>query len=200
MHQIYTTPAYVLKSYSNKEANKTLVLLTKDFGLIRVIAQGIRLEKSKHRFALQDFSNVEVSLVKGRAGWRLTSAKANSNIYQEIENQDLFQVVVRIFLLLDRLIQGEEENQDLYSIIEQGIEFILENKDKNKNGESLDVLDIECVLVLRILNNLGYIGNNKNLSFFTINNDLNNEHIEEIKKERISALSEINRALKESHL
>ena len=193
MHTQYHTDAYVLKSYPHGESNKTFILLTKDFGLVRAIAQGIRLHKSKLKFSLQDYSKAHVTLIKGKDGWKITTAQPIFNIYSETPNKESFELIVRSFSLLIRLLQGEEENTELYEIINQGILFLVKNEVDNH-------LDIECVLMLRVLNNLGYISDNKGLTFFTIDNDWNNDYISGIKDERQNALVEINRALKESQL
>ncbi|MCE9517782.1 recombination protein O N-terminal domain-containing protein, partial [Candidatus Nomurabacteria bacterium] len=73
MHHIYHTKSFVIGSYNRGEANKILVLYTREMGLVRAVAQGIRLNKSKLRFGLQDFSYASVDLVRGRDIWRVTS-------------------------------------------------------------------------------------------------------------------------------
>lgn len=192
MHTQYHTDAYILKSYPHGESNKTFILLTKDFGLVRANAQGIRLHKSKLKFSLQEYSKAHITLIKGKAGWKITTAQPLFNIYKEA-SKNSFELIVRSFSLLIRLLQGEERNTELYEIINQGILFLIKDEADNH-------LDIECVLILRILNNLGYVSDNKGLTFFTIDNDWDNDYISGIKDERQNALVEINRALKESQL
>ena len=53
-HHVYTTPAYLIESTPSGEANKSYLLFTKDLGMIRATAQGVRLLKSKLRYSLQD--------------------------------------------------------------------------------------------------------------------------------------------------
>lgn len=193
MHTLYHTDAYVLKSFPNGDSGKAFYLLTKEFGLVIATAQGIRLDKSKLKYSLQDFSKSHVTLVKGKGGWRITTAQPNFNTYLDRPNEENFEIIARAFSLLSRLLQGEESNIELYEIIDNGVNYLLKNT-------SVDPKDVECVLVLRILNNLGYIGDNKDLTFFTIDNDWSNEYISEIKNERQNALNEINRAIRESQL
>ncbi|MCB9806000.1 recombination protein O N-terminal domain-containing protein [Candidatus Nomurabacteria bacterium] len=195
MHTIYHTDAYVLDERPNGEAGKTFVLFTKDFGLIYASAQGIRFEKSKLRFALQKYSLANIALVFGKTGWRITNAYSLSNIYYQLGSDQRFRLVARIFSLLGRLINGEEKNEHLFDILNNAILFL--EKDHLFDDQ---IKDIECVLVLRILNNLGYVGDHKDLQFFILDNSMKNEHIEEIKRSRKVVLSEINRALKESQL
>lgn len=195
MHTIYHTEAYVLNEKPNGEASKVFILFTRDFGLLYASAQGIRFEKSKLRFALQKYSLVNVALVYGKTGWKITNAYSISNLYYQFNSSYPFKFIVRIFSLLTRLINGEERNESLFEII-YGTVFFLQ---KNNLSEE-QVRDVECVLVFKILNNLGYIGENKDLEFFILDNSMNNKHIEEIKNRRKIVLREINKALKESHL
>ncbi|MFA6404918.1 MAG: recombination protein O N-terminal domain-containing protein [Candidatus Paceibacterota bacterium] len=75
MHNIYTTSGFVIGSSLYGEADKMLFVFTRDFGLVNVIAKGIRLGKSKLRFCVQDYSLGIYSLVRGRDIWRLTDAR-----------------------------------------------------------------------------------------------------------------------------
>lgn len=75
MHNIYTTSGFVIGSSLYGEADKMLFVFTRDFGLVNVIAKGIRLGRSKLRFCTQDYSLGIYSLVRGRDMWRLTDAR-----------------------------------------------------------------------------------------------------------------------------
>lgn len=73
-HEIYTTKGYIISSEGKSESDKNFFILTKDLGLIRATAQGVRKIESKLRYSLQDFSFSEISFVMTKAGWRITSA------------------------------------------------------------------------------------------------------------------------------
>ena len=195
MHHIYHTDAFILKSLPQSEANKFVTIFTKEFGIVRSTAQGLRYEKSKLRFAIQDYSKASVSLVRGKNGvWRLTNAVAEKNLFNNLE-EDEFKVVARVFKLLERLLPGEDADNELFEIIDEGIKYLENNIfDKEK------LLDIESIFVLRILNRLGYIGNNKNLNFYTSDNKWGNSLIEKMNTERKEALSSINDGLRQSQL
>lgn len=76
MHTLHTTPAIVLGSYEHGESSRVYRLLTREFGLLYVHAQGVRALKNRNRFALTSFGCLQVTLVRGRETWRLTSAHA----------------------------------------------------------------------------------------------------------------------------
>jgi hypothetical protein len=62
-----------------------------------------------------------------------------------------------------------------------------------------DLRNIEAVIVLRILSNLGYIGGNETLQNL-IKSPFEADLLFEISKSRMEVLRQINKALKETHL
>ena len=184
MHHIYTTQAFIIHSTPYGEAGKFLLLFTRDFGMIGAIAQGIRLNKSKLRYHIQDFSFSLISLVRGKEVWRITGA----NEIEKTVKLDLFHI--KIFKLLHRLLQGEEKNEKLFEIIN---ELYRSNIEKENN----DI--VELIVVLRILNCLGYIYN-KDLSIFFDNHIIDEDTIGMADKLKKEIIKSINLALKESQL
>lgn len=75
MHTIFHTDAIVLSSYNTNEANKTVVLFTETFGVLRVRVQGVRKSSAKLRSHILDYGLVRVDVVKGRGMWRMTNAR-----------------------------------------------------------------------------------------------------------------------------
>lgn len=193
MHHIYETNAFVLKNTPQGEADSFLTLFTEELGLVRAIAQGIRYEKSKLRFAVQNFSYAHVSLVRGKGKWRLTNASPLENFSNL--NQDSICALARIFKLLERLLAGESGDEKLFNILYSGIKFL-----ENNQEEKEKIADIEAVLVLRILNRLGYVGQNEKINFFVLSDEWEGEVFEQMKKERREALHAINAGLRESQL
>lgn len=198
MHHIYETNAFVLKNSPQGEADGFITLFTKDLGLIRATAQGIRYEKSKLRFAMQNFCYSHVSIVRGKGIWRLTNANAIENFYSNFNN-DTKNVVARIFRLLERLLAGESGDEKLFEILYSGLKF-LEQRSKEENLDKEKVLDIEAIIVLRLLNRLGYVGASEKINFFVLNNEWEGEVFEKMKNERREALAAINAGLRESQL
>ncbi|MEK7184802.1 MAG: recombination protein O N-terminal domain-containing protein [Patescibacteria group bacterium] len=180
---MYTTKAFVVHSNEQGEANKFIQLFTKDFGFIGAIAQGIRLSKSKLKYHIQDGSYANISIVRGKEVWRLTGA---NQIHSKINI-----IHHKILKLLKRLLHGEEMNEKLFEIVERL--YILEI-----NEEDLDFL--ECLTVLRILHNLGYIRKIDQFENILKNNDLNKEIIDIVRKYKVDIVKNINIAFTESHL
>ncbi len=183
-HHIYTTKAFIVHSTSYGEAGKFLLLFTKDFGMIGAIAQGIRLSKSKLRYHTQDFSFTNVSLVKGKEVWRLTGAHGID------ENNKPNILHIKILKLLRRLLYGEEKNEKLFEIVESLYKG---------NFDEEDYDDIECLIVLRVLDSLGYISN-KEFNEFINEISITRDFINKIKLNKKNIISIINNSLRESQL
>jgi DNA repair protein RecO len=193
MHHIYHTEGLILGSKNFGETGKYYSIFTRDLGMIYASASGVRKMSSKLRFILQDFSYVKIDLVQGRDFWRVTSASKTNELEQLFKNGETFAVFYNIANLLKRLLAGVEPNEALFADLINGLS-VLEKIEKKE-----DLRNVEVVLVLRILNNLGYIGGNEILKTF-IKSPFEDDIIFEVAKNRTKILSEINKALKETHL
>ncbi len=193
MHHIYHTEALILGSKSFGEAGKYYSLFTRDLGMIYASAQGIRKISSKLRFVLQDFSYVKIDLVRGKDFWRITSTSKTNELEKISKRPETLEVFANISLLLKRLLAGEEANKILFTDLLNGLSVL----EKSETRE--EIRNIEAIIVLRMLSNLGYIGGSEILKTF-IKSPFEENLIFEVGKSRGKILSEINKALKESHL
>lgn len=188
-HSIYTTEGFILKSAPFGEANKYYFIFTRDFGLIRATAQSVRHLKSKLRYGLEDFSLAQISVVRGRELWRLTSAEKKLNI----KDKEKLLLISRIFSLLLRLLHGEEKNDLLFDSLREGMVFLDNYNDQRRES-------FECILALRILSALGYIGKLGEFDQFTTSYYFTNELLINMTNLKKQAILEINKSLRETHL
>ncbi len=184
MHHIYTTPAFVVYSSPHGESGKFLQLFTKDFGMIGAVAQGIRLNQSKLRYHLQDSDFSNVSVVRGKEVWRVTGA-------QELDKRKNRSVYLKTLRLLKRLLHGEEKNEELFEIIEELYRAEIKEEDND---------NVECLVVLRILNNLGYISNNSEFEELLVSKVIDDQVLGLVKRHKSLLIKTINQALNESQL
>ena len=163
-------------------------------GFIKATAQGVRLAKSKLKSSLQDFYYINISLVRGKEIWRITSVQ---NIRQVKLNEDLnkISVIKNIFSLLLRLIHGEEKNEKLFECIEKFYNFTFDSLLIDE-----ELKDLETLTVLRILNDLGYLKKKENFVDYCNNSDIDIGMIRKFNILRRQAILEINMSLKETHL
>ncbi|MES3032160.1 MAG: DNA repair protein RecO [Patescibacteria group bacterium] len=193
MHHIYHTEGIILGSRSHGEAGKYYYIFTRDLGMITATAQGVRKMSSKLRYVLQDFSYLKIDLVQGKNIFRVTSA-SKTNILEDItKNLENFKVFANIARLLRRLLAGVEPNEALFADLLNGL-LIVEKAETKE-----DLRNLEIIIVLRILNNLGYIGDNEILQNLT-KSPFEENLVFEVLKDRTKVLNQINKALKETHL
>ena len=194
MHHIYHTYGFILSSRNTGEANKMLTIYTREMGLVRAVAQGIRLHKSKLRFTLQDFSYVNVDLVRGKELWRVTSARHVSSFPLARASSLSLLLMTRVSKLLERLCHGESPSENIFDDFVQAL-YLLDNE--NVSSSSREALELH--LVLRIMNSLGYVGDSGMLSKY-LSASFDEDKTEELLRERQSIIAHINKALSESQL
>lgn len=149
----YTTEALVCGTFDRNTADRSYLLFTKDAGMLYADARSVRTEKSKQRFALQDFSAIRVSLVKGKAGWKIGSVEAQTNHYMKATDKAARGSVVNVYRWLRRFIKGEEAAPELYEYILSALAVVTKDVPER--------LYVEDVIKLRILTELGYVDKKK---------------------------------------
>ncbi|MEI8174352.1 MAG: DNA repair protein RecO [bacterium] len=201
MHHIYHTEGIILGSRSSGETGKYYYIFTCDLGMITASAQGVRKMSSKLRYVLQDFAYLKIDFVQGKNIFRITNASKTNALEQITKNSGTFKVFANIARLLKRLLAGVEPNEALFADLINGL-LILDKisiQDKSVSNWEDDLRNIEAIIVLRILNNLGYIGENEVLQNF-IKSPFEENLVFEVSKDRTKILHQINKALKETHL
>ncbi|MEX0932361.1 MAG: recombination protein O N-terminal domain-containing protein [Parcubacteria group bacterium] len=136
-YHIYTTPAVVLSHRPLREADRVYSVLTRDLGLIRATAIGVRKETSKLRHALEPLSFSSISFVRGKEYWRITSAVFEKRVQRELAEP---------MALLEKLVVGEDAHPELFEEVENEV------LNYNREDEMAEVR-----LVSKILFHLGYM-------------------------------------------
>ncbi len=190
MYQKYHTDALVLGSRESGEADRVYALFTRDFGLVRARATAVRKEGSRMRYALQNYSRANISLVRGKRGWRAAGASAVKIATGEKESIAVF---ARISELTVRLLHGEEENQYLFSALADAHDALMQ-----ENCPARATIEIVCVA--RVLYALGYISAEAHATALFTHTAYADEFLREAETMQDKLLSSINRAITETHL
>lgn len=149
-YQVYTTEAIVCGSLASQTADKAFYLFTKSAGMVYAKAKSVREERSRQRYALQDFSQVNVSLVQGKTGWRIGSVDTTNNFYVTAKTREARGSVVKLIKHLRRYVQGEEPNPALFNDILAGLHLLSQDQLASRAV-------FEQFLLVRILHQLGYV-------------------------------------------
>jgi hypothetical protein len=206
-HHIYHTRGIVIEAINVREANKSYWIFTRDLGMVLAMAQGVRLTASKLRFSLQPLSIAEISLVRGRAGWRVVNAREISNVYWRIKDRpQSVAMSSRVLRLVRRLVNGEEKNEALFERLSDGLMYLAGGAAVDTSGlegcslpTTKQVMNLEFILLLQVLYNLGYFAPPTDL-LWCINDPLSPEMIESMSAFRMEAIAHINASIKETQL
>ena len=193
-HHIYTSDAFVLESQPSGEADRFFTLFTRELGLIRANAKGVRLQKSKLRYSLQDYSRSSISFVRGKELWRVTSARIEDNLYHKHEGDiPTLHLIVNVLSLIKRLVVGEQKDEVLYLILVDAFAFL----ETQQSNEELTLCEI--IIVLRILDRLGYLSMRPEFQMF-LREPWSASLVAAMAPYKALALKEINSSLKATQL
>ncbi|MCA9358895.1 recombination protein O N-terminal domain-containing protein [Candidatus Kaiserbacteria bacterium] len=148
-YKTYTTTALVCGTKNRNTADRSYLMFTREAGMLFAEAKSAREERSRQRYALQDFSLVRVSLVKGEAGWRVGSIEALKNYYHQAADKSARGSVVSVFRLLRRFLKGEEASPDLFDFAVASMDELA----KEQEGRMF----LQMVVQIKILAHLGYV-------------------------------------------
>ena len=144
-YQVYQTEGIVLAKKDFGEAERLFYIFTKEFGMVRAVARGVRYIKSKLRPNLDLFRYNNFSLIMAKDVWKITDASEISTI----KNPEGLNFFAKISVFLTRMIKGEEKNDFIWQEI-KNLFFRLKSDNRN-------LKDLEIYFLARLLNNLGYL-------------------------------------------
>ncbi|HJN62840.1 MAG TPA: DNA repair protein RecO [Candidatus Paceibacterota bacterium] len=192
----YKTAGIVIGGANIGEASRNYNIFTRDFGLIRVRAQGVRELKSKLKYNLQNLFLINLYLIKGKNGWHITEAYKIKNLPDSFRNNKIkLQSSTRVLLFLKRVLGEEDSNRELFDIITKGFDFMESGAHDDKS-----VSDLETLIVLRTLRSLGYVQDNHELEALLAGADYNSDMLSYTNNFRPLIVKEINQSIKASDL
>jgi len=148
-HKIYTTEAIVCGSFQRRTADLSYRLFTKDFGMLPATARGVRKERSRQRYALQDFSYLKVSLIKGKNGWLIGSIEPYENFYQTAVDKEARGSVVGLCRFLRRFVVGGHTDEEMFTYVTESFSALADWLKKRSF--------VSLVVETNLLSRLGYV-------------------------------------------
>lgn len=193
-HHIYHTRGIILGSVPIGESNRFYKIFTEELGLVGASAQSVRKEESKLRYVLQDYSFINVDLVRGKEVWRITSAGEESSFLALKNDTVRLKLFARTCALFSRLIHGEGREDALFRDLLGALNFL------EQTAIPVELmLSFESLAALRSLVWLGYLDPERYERFLepgTWTLDV----LRDFEKIRTGAIPEINEALHSSQL
>lgn len=92
----------------------------------------------------------QISLVKGKSIWRITSAVLEKNLYLHTEVAQAKDVIARICTQVIRLVAGQEKDEQLFDTVLTGLREL-------SLASTSAIVPLEILIMLRMLHLLGYV-------------------------------------------
>jgi len=195
-YTIYSTDGFIIEQKASKDADISLLIFTESFGLIFAVATGARYLKSKLRYSLQSLSFSNISLVKGREVWRVTSAKKLISLYDRRLPIEYRTLHARILSAIARFCPREQEEKKVFELLRSVAKMTF-----TKEKGDMQVQSIELLFMLNLLYHLGYIVKNENALLEPyIGQEISLEALELVASHQQEVEKLVARAISESHL
>ena len=190
MYHKHHTKGIVAYGMNEGDDSRRVWVFTEDFGLISAKVQGSRKSISRLRLGTQDFSSGSFSLVKGKMGWRLVGANIDSNFFEDLRfSKSRLSIAKNVLSFINKNIGMEEENKPLFKMILDFFCF-LKSTDESKGPLA------ECLIMLRIIHNLGFLKHDPELSPHLSMSDLNDNELKLVAPKKKKMIELINESMK----
>ena len=185
----YETEGLIVGHRNLGEANRLYQILTADFGLINVLAQGVRRDRSKLRYHLQNFSFAHLVLVRGREFWRLVGASELESL--KLLPKEALILLKKITLVVQRLVQGEDPHSFIYQDLKQASLLLIESDQQSAQK----LANLEIFILARFLAQLGYLAPSTETKELLASPGFSWVEIGQMENFRSTLIKQINQAL-----
>lgn len=185
--------ALILGSTPAGEGDKRVCVLSAEHGVLWARAKSVREERSKLRYSLLDYTHAYVSLVRGKAGWRITGAISLADIPTLPERA----VFARLARLVQRLTMPHAEGAErVYAPLVAAHHALAHPLVDGTAPRD----EIEMLTALRVLFALGYVAPRGEYARVLEDDACDADTTALIGGRRALVLADINKALAESQL
>jgi DNA repair protein RecO (recombination protein O) len=128
----YESEGVVLLRKNFSEADRILVVYSKHYGKLRLLAKGVRKPKSRKRGHIEVFSRLKFSASRGKGLDIVTEVEVLES-FAKIR-KDLRKASVAYFLIetVGRITRDEEKNDQLYSLLTDYLDLLVNSKNLKK--------------------------------------------------------------------
>ncbi len=149
MYSVVSLRGIVLREYHQAEDDSSFLVYTQEMGKVYVQAKSVRKLSAKHRKNLQPLSLVQIDVVRGRHGWRLTGSSQLKSWWtkQDLVRESLWGRVIRI---IGDLTPIEQPEVILFELLEK----MFQNSDSLASTKEASL--VEARIVAEMLEVLGW--------------------------------------------
>lgn len=116
-HKTYTSEGIVLSRKNYGEADRILVLLSKHFGKVSLLAKGVRKLKSKKRGHIEIFSKLKFSAIKGKGMDIVTEAETINDFSGVRSNLNKITLAYYFCEVVNKITQEGEDLPKVYDLL-----------------------------------------------------------------------------------
>lgn len=148
------TEALVLKNYNLSEADKIVVFLTREFGVIRGVAKGVKRLKSRFGSSFEPFTFINLSFFQkeDRELVSIREVEIVKSVFASAGNPDFLTKFAYIAELITEFAPPHDPNENLYRMVKICIETAV-------NNESFLIGNLVLYFEIWLLRLVGYMPN-----------------------------------------
>ena len=145
----YVTEAINLKSYNLNEADKIILMYSKDNGLIKGVAKGIKKPKSKLGARMDLLVANTLQILKGRSMDTILQAQTVNHFRKTRENYDKLMLSSYISEIIVNLGEGSESaSEEIYNLLFKALNKISNASDKKEMLIATIKFQLKILLIL----------------------------------------------------
>ena len=132
MLEEYQAEAIVLNRRDRREADRLFTVFTDKYGKIELLAKGERKILSKLRAGIELFYWTEISFIKGKRNYILTTTKAKDSFSSFSRDWQKLQTAQKIVTSLDLLLPLEFIDESIFVLIRESLSQLAGAKNQNQ--------------------------------------------------------------------
>lgn len=143
------TQGIVLRRINYGEADRIITFLTADYGKIRVMAKGVRKQKSKLAGGIELFSVSELHFIKGRGDIdTLISSRLVKHYGSIVKDLERTNAAYDMLKLIDKTLEDTAGNE-YFEVVDEALAAL--------NTGRIDTVVVELSFAMRLLQLLGHV-------------------------------------------
>lgn len=164
----YRLEGIVIKRVNYKEADRIIVLFSKEAGKVKILGKGVRKIISRRSSHLEIFSYVKVFVKEGRYLPYITEAELIYGFSQLRKNLRKVVIAYHLCEIINALLPEREKNENIFYLLVDTLHKI-ENEDlPDKTRKAVRIF------VNNLLIQLGFVNPNKTFSYSQLINEIEN--------------------------
>ena len=145
----YVTEAINLKSYNLNDADKIIIMYSKDNGLIKGVAKGIKKPKSKLGARMDLLVANSLQLLKGRSMDTIVQAQTVNNFKKSREDFDKLMLSSYVSELVMNFGEGSESvSEEIYELLYKALNRISDSTDKKEALIAVIKFQLKILLIM----------------------------------------------------